>query len=191
MKQSALMGLTSGPLPMWAAGPGQSQLILCPGPSQHTQPAEGERRQWWPRRPMTLTELQVAARQAGGLWCWPPVILLEWILPLIWPAMVGRGARCPRCSRGWSASWNSAGGTPTPQFNKASVPQPNWNACLMADGHGRAGGSRGVKRLISTATSTAALLFYLILILHRYWRCLWASVLKKKMGNKFALNIEM
>lgn len=168
MKQSALMGLTSGPLPVWAAGPGKSQLISCPGPSQRTQPAEGKRRQWWPRRPMTLAELQVAARQAGGLWCRPPVILLKWILPLIWPAMVGRGARCPRCGRGWRTSWSTAGGTLTPRFSEASFQQPIWNACLMADRHGRAGGSRGVKRLISTATSAAALQFYVILILHRF-----------------------
>lgn len=119
MKQSALMVLTSGPLPMWVAGPGQSQLIPCPGPSLHTQPAERKRRQWWPRRPMTLTELQVAARQAGGLWCRPPVILLEWILPLIWPAMVGRGARCPRCGRGWTTSWRCA--DPTVQRGQLSA----------------------------------------------------------------------
>lgn len=61
-----------------------------------------------------------------------------------------------------------AGGVLTPRFSEASFQQPNWNACFMADGHGRAGGSRRVKRLISTATSAASLQFYVILNLHRY-----------------------
>lgn len=88
-----------------------------PGSHSATQPAEEERRPWWPGRPVTLAELQVAGRQAGGLWCRPLVILLERILPLIWSAMVGRGARCPRCGKGWSARRSNVGGVLTPWLN--------------------------------------------------------------------------
>lgn len=83
-------------------------------PGSHSAiPSQLKRRKWWPGRPVTLAELQVAGRQAGGLWCRPLVILLEWILPLIWSAMVGRGARCPRCGRGSSTRRSSVGGVLT------------------------------------------------------------------------------
>lgn len=114
-----------------------------PGSHSATQPAEEERRLWWPGRPVTLAELQVAGRQAGGLWCRPLVILLELFLPLIWSAMVGRDARCPRCGRGRSTRRSNVRGVLTPRLSGASGQQPNWNAYLMTDGHERAGGPKG------------------------------------------------
>lgn len=58
-------------------------------PSQHPMlpgsGLKGKLRHWWPGCPKE------------GLWCWPPVILLGWLVPLIWLTTVGREARCLWC----------------------------------------------------------------------------------------------
>ncbi|KAI7801934.1 hypothetical protein IRJ41_018078, partial [Triplophysa rosa] len=60
-------GLDLWPTPHVGCWANTEPPLSLPGSHSATQPAEEERRLWWPGRPVTLAELQVAGRQAGGL----------------------------------------------------------------------------------------------------------------------------